>query len=158
MKIKFFNDRLTLWVISGVIGSVIREIFDSLIIWTGLSRVHIVYLSVDLFTNNPKEIHSFLGLAIGTFTDWVLGAFIGVIVGLVLQWTGHKNYLLKGIGVGLFSWVAIFGFIVHGFPQMFTAQPKCLSDVVYSFLAHVIFGGTTAFFNNKFVPAKMGDW
>jgi hypothetical protein len=32
----FTHDRLTLWILSGVIGSVVRELFDFIAIWIGL--------------------------------------------------------------------------------------------------------------------------
>ena len=88
----FADDRLTLWVISGVIGSIVREVFDLIIIWIGVPILHIAFLAADLFINNINQIKSFMGIITGTLTDWIMGATIGVIIGLVLQWSGRQNY------------------------------------------------------------------
>jgi hypothetical protein len=148
--VAFTEERLTLWIISGIIGAVVREFFDLILMWIGISKFHIVFLSVDLFTNDPKQIKSFLGLFTGTLTDWIMSAVIAVIIGIVLQWSGRKNYLLKGIGIGFISWVVIMGFLVHGVPKMFVTAPKDLPTILYSLMAHIIFGGMTAFLINKF--------
>ena len=62
----FTDDRLTLWVISGVIGSIVRELFDLIVIWIGLPIIHIAPLSPDLFSNNMNQIKSFTGILTGT--------------------------------------------------------------------------------------------
>jgi hypothetical protein len=140
----FTHDRLTLWILSGVIGSVIRELFDFIAIWIGLPIIHIANLGADLFSNNRNEIKSLTGILTGTLTDWIMGASIGIIIGLVLQWSGRRNYLLKGIGIGLISWVAIFGFLVQGMPHMFMFKPT-IFNALFAMVPHSIYAGVTAF-------------
>ena len=146
---EFANDRLTLWIISGVIGSIVRELFDFIVIRLGLPIIHISSLAVDLFSSNLNQINSVTGILIGTLTDWIMGASIGVIIGLVLQWSGRQNYLLKGIGIGLVSWVAIFGFLVHGLPQMFIFRPT-MFNTLFAIVPHSIYASTTAYFIVRF--------
>ena len=140
----FTDDRFTLWIISGIIGSVVREIFDFIAIWIGLPIIHIVLLAVDLFTNNSNQAKSFIGILTGILTDWIMGAVIGVIIGLVLQWSGRQNYLLKGIGIGLIGWVAIFGFLVAGMPHVFMFKPT-MFNTFFAIIPHSIYAGVTAF-------------
>lgn len=145
----FTNDRLTLWVISGIIGSIVRELFDLIVIWMGLPILHISSLAVDLFTNNMAQTKSFLGIVTGTITDWIMGAIFGVVIGLVLQWSGRRNYLLKGIGVGLISWVTIFGFLVQGMPRIFMYKPTLLNTLI-AIVPHSIYASVAAFCIVKF--------
>jgi hypothetical protein len=159
MKVKtLFNDRYTLWIIFGIAGSICREIIDSIFLWAHISNGHIVYLAADLFSNNLGQIRSLYGIIAGTLTDWVLGAIIGIVIGLIFQWTGHRNYLLKGIGVGLLAWIGIYGFLVHGMPQMFVLESQPMAITCLSIIVHCIFGGVTAFLINKFVPTKSQQW
>jgi hypothetical protein len=125
-------------------GSIVRELFDLIVIWMGIPIIHISSLAADLFSNDINQIKSFTGILTGTLTDWIMGAAIGVIIGLVLQWSGRQNYLLKGIGIGLFSWVAIFGFLVGGMPYMFIFKPT-MFNTLFAFVPHSIYGGITAF-------------
>jgi hypothetical protein len=154
MKINFLNDRFTLWIVFGIFGSICREIIGVLLLWTKISNSHIVYLAADLYSNDLSGIKSVYGIIAGTLTDWVLGAAIGIIIGLVLQWTGPKNYLLKGIGVGLIAWIGVYGFLVHGLPQMFVLKSEPMVLTCLSILTHCILGATTAFLINKYVPTK----
>ena len=85
-----------------------------------------------------------MGIITGTITDWIMGAFIGVIIGLVLQWSGRRNYLLKGIGIGLICWVGIFGFLVRGMEHMFIFKPT-LFNTLFGLVPHSIYAGITAF-------------
>ena len=145
----FTDDRLTLWIISGVTGSIVRELFDFIAIWIGLPIIHIAYLGADLFTNNMNQIKSLMGILTGTLTDWIMGAFIGVIIGLVLQWSGRQNYLLKGIGIALIGWVGIFGFLVEGMAHMFIFKPT-IGNTLFALVPHSIYGSITAFCIVKF--------
>ncbi len=149
----FTDDRLTLWIISGVIGSIVRELFDFLVIWMGVPIIHIATLAADLFTNNMNDAKSLLGTLTGIVTDWIMGAVIGVIIGLVLQWSGCRNYLLKGIGVGLIGWVAIFGFLVAGMPHVFMFKPTIL-NTFFAIVPHSIYAGITAFCIIRFTKIK----
>ena len=38
--------RMSLWIVSGVIGSIVRELFDLTVIWIGLPIIHIASLAV----------------------------------------------------------------------------------------------------------------
>lgn len=147
------DDRLTSWVISGIIGSIVRELFDLIVIGMGIHIIHISSLAADLFTNNMHEIKSFTGILIGTLTDWTMGAVIAVIIGLVLQWSGRRNYLLKGIGIGVISWVFIFGFLVEGMPHMFIFKPTIL-NTLFAVVPHSIYAGATAFCIVRFSKVK----
>ncbi len=158
MHTKTLNDRYTLWIIFGILGSICREIIGAILLWLKIANNHIIYLAADLFSNNIGQIKSIYGIIAGTITDWVLGAVIGILIGLIFQWTGHRNYLLKGFGVGLVAWIGIYGFLVHGMPQMFTLRSEPMALTCLSIITHCIFGGVTAFFINKFVPTKNEQW
>ncbi len=149
----FADDRLTLWIVAGIIGSIVRELFDAIIILIGLPIIHIASLAVDLFTNDINHIHSWLGVIIGIMTDWIMGAVIGVGIGLVLQWSGRQNYLLKGLGIGLISWVVIFGFLVQGMPWMFVLKPT-LFNTLFAIIPHGLYASITAFFIVKFTKVS----
>lgn len=146
-----FQDRFTAWAVAGVLGSMMRELCGLIALWTGIAKIHIAHLGADMYTNDILLVKSPLGVIIGLVNDWIFGAVLGVTIGLVINWSGERNYLLKGIGVGLLSWVAIFGFLIHGVPHMFSVAPKDLETIATSVVLHSIFGGSTAFLVTRFL-------
>lgn len=141
----FKDDRLTLWIVASAVGALSREIYGYIIVGIGIAKLNIVNLSADLFSNNKAQIRSALGFINGTLVDFTISSALGVVIGLLLQWSGTRNYLLKGLGVGMLAWVCLFGFLIHGAPQMFALAPKDLTTPLFSLVGHSIFAGMTSF-------------
>ena len=157
MKIKLLKDRFTLWVLCGITGAICREITGLVLKWTGLTNgLHIVNIAADLYTNDLKEIFSVAGVIAGILTDWGLGATLGIVIGYTLIIYGNQNYLLKGLAIGLLAWIGLYGFLVHGVPQMFILKLG-IKVSCCSLINHCIYGGITAFLIHKFT-ALYSDW
>jgi hypothetical protein len=39
-----------------------------------------------------------------------MGASVGIIIAYILKFTGYDYYILKGLGIGAFYWIATVGF------------------------------------------------
>ncbi len=65
------------------------------------SKFFIWSVGADLFLEKQSDISSFQGYVLGFMTDAVMGAMLGITVGLLIEWRGPQNWLLKGLGVGL---------------------------------------------------------
>lgn len=137
------DDHFYLWIISGVIGVVVRDIYSFLAKLIGLAKFYIWNIGADLFING-KEVHSFFGYILGFFTDIVVGGLLGVAIGLLIEWRGPKNYIIKGMGVGLIAWLFFFGILFHSLPHTKDTVPNNALSNISAFIGHSIFGIVTA--------------
>jgi len=101
------KDKFTLCVIAGIIGIAFRDTYDLGLKLIPLKNV-IWNVASSLFVS-PSEVHTFMGTILGLLADMVIGATLGVLIGLLIKLTGPKNYVLKGIGIGLLDWLFLWG-------------------------------------------------
>jgi NhaP-type Na+/H+ or K+/H+ antiporter len=137
------EDHLYLWVISGIVGVLIRDIYSFLAKLVGLAKFYIWNVGADLFVHG-KEVHSVLGNILGFLTDIVVGGMLGVAIGLLIEWRGSKHYILKGCGVGLLAWLFFFGILFHTLPHTKDSAPGNALSNISAFIGHSIFGIVTA--------------
>ena len=101
------DDQFKLWIISGIIGVIIRDCYSAFAKLIGLAKFFIWDVGADLFVKG-KEVHTFFGIILGFCADFVVGGMLGVAIGLLLEWRGKKYYLLKGWIVGLLAWFFLY--------------------------------------------------
>lgn len=147
------EDHFYLWVISGIIGVLIRDIYSFLAKLVGLAKFFIWNVGADLFVHG-KEVQSFLGTILGFLTDAVVGGMLGVAIGLLIEWRGFKHYLLKGMGVGLLAWLFFFGILFHSLPHTKDTAPHNALSNISAFIGHSIFGMATAWAYVKMVKLR----
>lgn len=142
------KEHLLLWVIAGIIGVIIRDIYSFLAKQVGFATFYIWLVGADIFLDGP-EIHTFFGNILGFLNDLVIGAILGVMIGLIFEWRGSKYYYLKGIGIGLMAWIFFFGILLHSLPHIET-EPKNALSGISAFIGHAIFGVITAWIIKKY--------
>lgn len=148
---KASEDHFMLWVISGVIGEAIRDIFDLAFKLLGIFHVGIWEIAADIFLK-PPATQTFLGTVVGLFFDLLIGGMIGVAIGLLIQKTSPKHYLLKGMGTSWVVQLIFIGILFHNLPQLenysqgLEEQPIV---IILSILVHGIYGFATAWIYGK---------
>ena len=147
------DDPFLLWVISGIIGVIIRDIYSTFAKLVGLSKIFIWDVGADLFVTG-KEVHGVFGEILGFSTDFVVGGMLGVTIGLLLEWRGQKFSLFKGWIVGLLAWFFLFGIVFHSIPETAPAAPKDAFSNISAFIGHSIFGIATAWVYLKLTVIK----
>jgi hypothetical protein len=99
--------------------------------------------AADLIIQGRQNIESTYGIIIGIVTDYCIGMSLGILIGLLLKWSGAKYYLIKGIGTTFINWM-ILGVITQLLPQLFTYKITPLNWVTY-ICANSLVGGFAAY-------------
>lgn len=147
------KNHFTLWIISGVTGVIIRDIYSLIIFLTHLVKFPIWTIAADLFINKP-EFHTLLGITIGIMADLCIGGMLGTFIGIGIDWQEGKNYILVGLGVGIVAWLMLYGIVLHNLPQTIKNAPHDAFTTVVAFLGHEIYGLATAWIYIKLLKFK----
>lgn len=150
------KDHFTLWVISGIFGVTARDLYDLGFKLFGHANNVIWNVAADVFVKT-SEVHKPMGDILGLLADLVIGGILGVLVGLMIKLTGPKNYILKGIGVGLIAWLLFFGVLLHNLPHTKGTAPEEPLPNILSFIGHAIFGFVTAWSYVKLANLKASE-
>lgn len=150
------KDQFSLWVFSGIIGVVVRDIWNLFSRLIGFAKFFIWQQAASIFTVR-SELTTVWGNAIGLLADLIIGGMFGVLTGLLLKWQGTKNYILKGWGVGGMAWLFLYGLLYHNLPfTKGSAPPEAVSNLS-AFIGHSIFGIITALVYVKFFAKYAAD-
>lgn len=142
------SDEFLVWILSGVIGSTIKNIFDLVMLSLKISNFHIIQIAADIFMNAP-DIYSIKGVIIGIIADLIIGGVFGVGLGLLFKITGTDYYFLKGWVLGLIVWLVAIGGLMHIFSYIFVKVLSEFNDLAVSMTAHSIYGIVTAYWIMK---------
>jgi hypothetical protein len=155
MSIK--DDHFLIWVFSGIIGVLSRDIWSLLAKWIDLAKFNVWNIGADVFVE-PYQVQTVLGTIVGFLTDFVTGGFLGVIFGLFIEWRGPKHYLLKGVGLGLLAWLFLFGIVFHTLPHTQTTAPKDALSTISAFIGHSVFGFSMAYAYGRLAKLNLKSW
>lgn len=90
------------------------------------------------------QVQTLWGNILGFMIDGVVGGMLGVLVGLLIEWRGRANYIIKGWGVGLAAWMFFYGVLYHNLPFTAASAPAVAMSNISAFIGHSIFGITVA--------------
>ena len=149
---KKIKDPLILGAVAGLMGNSVklagnlinRHIF-------GFSGTTYPEISAGLFMTK-KERKKKTGLAVGTLGDFTIGAMLGVPIVYMLRYTGRDLAALKGLGVGHFAWIALYGTVGRGLGENNGVFPLSAETNFSAYINHSWYGLTTAY-----VASKLGD-
>lgn len=152
------KDPFAFWVLSGIIGAYTRNAYNFFSKQIGFAKFYIWQVGASLFITQPQT-KTFWGNVVGFLVDAVVGAFFGVLIGLLLEWRGQRNYIIKGWGVGLMAWMFFWGILYHNLPFTKANAPGEALSNISAFIGHSIFGIVAVvvyvkFFSKKFVESS----
>lgn len=150
------RDPFVMWIISGIIGVIVRDVYSLLAKIIGLAKFFIWNVGAALFVK-VSEIKTFQGTVLGLLTDLVVGGMLGVVIGLLLEWRGTKNYIIKGWGVGLLAWLFFYGLLFHNIPHTMAQAPDDAMSNLSAFIGHSIYGIITSIIYIRFFAKKYID-
>ena len=150
------KDPFVMWVISGVIGVSIRNIYSFFAKQIGLAQFYIWNLGASLMVEKP-QIQTIWGNVLGLIIDGVIGGMFGVVIGLLLEWRGNSNYIIKGWGIGMMSWMFFYGILYHNLPFTVETAPKDALSNISAFIGHSIYGISAALVYVKFFYKRFED-
>ena len=127
--------------LAGIAAILVRDVYSFLAKSIGFAKFQIWNISADFFLEG-KQVYTALGNVLGVLADLCLGALLGVFFVHFLRWTGGKNPVLKGLGIGLGAWLLLFGIVFHSLPLTQGTAPKEALSNLSAFVGHAIFGLT----------------
>ena len=138
------DDKTLIWVLSGIISTVIfSDAYSILLKLVGAEPQYWWNFAADYIIQGRRNIESFYGIIIGITVNFFIGSINGFLIGLILDWRGPKYYWMKGIGIGLSNWIAL-GIMTQVCPQLFTYHLSPLNYFTYIF-SYLAFGAFTAY-------------
>jgi len=105
------EDKITLGIFIGILANIIRNIVGTFSYLIGIQGYHIWQFAASAYLP-VEEAKSIYGLIVGSFSDYMIAALIGVFSVYLLLYVGFENYILKGFFIGGTAWLLIFTIIV----------------------------------------------
>lgn len=125
------KDKIFLGIVSAVLTTSGLNIVDWISVFLKKNQWHIWQIGGSVFFPIDK-LYSIPALFIGAMTHTSFPSLAGVIIVYLLYYTGTKHYLLKGWGVFIMFWLALFG----GSPRL--GIPRLTSFDTKTILAHFV--------------------
>lgn len=138
-----FQDRITLGIISGLIGNIAKALVSE-----GFEAKN--FVKVDSASNSgrffigPKKISKGKGKIIGVLADTSIAMVLGIIGTLILSSSGKDKYALKGIANGAFGWMALYGALGNMGINGNKKRSRSINDTLGNFVNYTVFGLVTS--------------
>ena len=145
LKIK---DRILHGMITGIIAGTPDAIINALEYRAGLTDLKYGQMGANVFLPESK-INDKKAKVLGILTNYTLIGASGTLFSYLLSATGRDKAVIKGIGYGILSWLAIYGM---GAKVGLTVQTKKPLAPLLSFIDHVLYGGLLGL-----IAPKIGD-
>ncbi|HHU76172.1 MAG TPA: hypothetical protein GXZ24_04690 [Firmicutes bacterium] len=143
---KKIKDRVLLGVLVGVFSAIVGRLLNTFEYRAGLTDAKYDNMAANLFVDK-RQIGTPEGRTIGAVVNAVLTGVAGISIVYLLSMTGRDKPVLKGMGIGILFWLALFGLTPRvGIVERFK---KPLSPLL-GLVDHLIFGGLCGWIVSKF--------
>jgi hypothetical protein len=105
---KKIKDRISLGIISGVFSSIPGRLLNTFEYRAGLTDAKYGQMAANLFVSK-KQVDTMEGRAIGAIVNGILTGVAGISAVYLLSMTGRDKAVIKGMGIGILFWLALFG-------------------------------------------------
>ncbi|MDT3700650.1 MAG: hypothetical protein RO469_14660 [Thermincola sp.] len=133
---KKIKDRILLGAVSGFLAGLPADFLNKIENKLGLTDRSYDEMASSLFAHKNK---STTGKVLGSFANQTLNCSAGVLTAYTLSATGRDHAVLKGIGVGVLYWFALYG--VTSGSGMLPKSKKPLTSLL-GFVDHIVGGAT----------------
>ena len=141
------KDKITLGVFTGILANVIRNIIGSISYFIGLQDYHIWQFAASAYLE-IEEAKSLRGIIVGSFTDYMIAALLGVIAVYFLLFVGLKNFIVKGLFIGGIAWLFVFTIAVRtGISRL---NPNSFHGSLSFLFNHLLLGVLIVLFIKKY--------
>ncbi len=140
------KDKIMVGAIIGLLADAVKLIFNYLAYLLGFTNVVFWQITATRFLEK-EVLHTPAAYLIGGAADVTVSAGLGVAFFLFVHYVGGRDYLwFKGIGFGMFVWVALFSTLLGQSVQ--AKLPQTASGILVTLGAHFVFGLGLAFFTS----------
>jgi hypothetical protein len=142
-------------IILGALAGLLANIPKTIIAWIfhsfGLLRYTFIHIAAGYFV--PAEfIDNPVSLLTGFIADFTTAAFLGVIMLLIIRWSGTDYAELKGLGMGAFLYIIFYG----AFMALDITRASLLTPLpnLLLFFPHIIYGAATCWIIKKYTQKQ----
>lgn len=141
MGVCFMRDTLTIGILSGLIGNVVKDA-SNYFIWRAKKTELLYGHLAGSMLSPPESVQESGGFIAGQLLDFTIGAAIGVPIVYLLKKAGKDNYLLKGAAAGLAAWGLLYGLGPN--LGVVSIKPKMSRTHLSAFWNNLLYGLATA--------------
>jgi len=134
------KDPIVLGIVSGVLGNCAKmagNFFNRHV----LSKSDTTYpeIAAGLFMSK-KQRNRPIGNLVGLLADFSIGTSLGIPLVYMLRYTGKDMAALKGLGLGHFAWISMYGFLGGGLGNKKGVFPLDAGTNMSAFINHSWYG------------------
>ncbi|MGI6684092.1 MAG: hypothetical protein ACOX47_01015 [Bacillota bacterium] len=150
------KDKILAGAIIGVLSSAVKLTVNYLGYLFGFSKVVFWQITASRFLEK-NDLTTPAAYLIGGVADFTVSASIGIAFLYVLDFIGKENLWLRGVGLGLATWVFLFGTLLgQSEPNAIPQEPN---GILVTLVAHFIYGIALFIFTGLYLkivnsPAK----
>lgn len=134
-----FNDRVLIGGIAGALAFMTRDIWSFFAKQIGLAKFYVWQITASVFMDK-KEAGTFFGNVVGILGDIAFGSAVGIVFVYFVKVTNTKNFIIKGWGFGLATWLLVYAILYGALPSSAASAPKDALSNVSAFIGHSILG------------------
>ena len=128
------HDTLIFGALTGFVGNILKEVFLWTLYLMGISQYTTVLLIADVFSRK-QVVLNFYTFITGFATDWTIAALLGILLLLIIKFTGKDYTIIKGI---MFSSL-VYVFLYVGVIFFRTSNSGSFTHFIF-LIAHLLFG------------------
>jgi hypothetical protein len=150
------KDKLTIGFIEGIIGGVIMNLFDLILVGFHWADVrYIDYAAVFIFGNKPVF---WFDTVLALLVHVIFTGLLGIVFAYLMDYISSKYYLLKGGYYGAVAWFTFYVIaFLHKVPLFIkTSWPTAVSDLVSSIVYGLVLAETLRRLMQKYLGTK--EW
>lgn len=141
------KDKYTLAIAATLIANTIKSIIDYSLYLFNITEHSIYHIAASAYFS-VADTRTIPALIVGIFTDYAVAMILGLLIVYVLYYTSSDYFWLKGISVGLLSWLLVFGIILR--IKVGRIDPVDPATNLVNLVEHLLLGALIAFFIVKY--------
>lgn len=142
-RVKKIQDRITLGIVSGLIGTILKTAMDEVFLRNKISKRSFRETASGVWVSSRREAKSPYGQILGQIMDIGLGTVGAVAQVQILSKTGKNNLPAKGAFFGI-TFGALITAMLSGFNTNKVKPKDALSNLSY-IISNTIFGLSTTY-------------
>ncbi len=147
IKLLKVRDTIVAGALAGWMGNVVKEALTWTFYLMGWTRYTFVHIAAG-FYYSAENLNAPLSLVTGAITDWTIATTFGVMLLLILRYTGTDYAVFKGIAFGSLFYVLAFGIgMALDITRATLVTP--LPDFLL-LMAHLVIGGVAGWALEKY--------
>lgn len=144
---KAILDKYTLAIVATLIANTIKNIVDYGFYLLNITEHAIYHIAASAYFS-VEDTRTIAAGIVGIFTDYAVAMILGLIIMYVLYYTSSDYFWVKGLSVGLLSWLLVFGMMLR--MKVGRIDPIDPGTNVVNLTEHLLLGVLIAFLIVKY--------